>query len=175
MKFLKAQQQLGHMVSDIERFIQEGHYSKDELVLICTEEERANCEAMVDIVVETVSREKLDKESDHPLEKYHLEEKDMAVHEDTIGRGGFILLAKDASTSPHRNDKDARLDSDQSGGADDSHTKEIKKTSDESDMSSAEDLTPPGFGVDFNVPQSYAETHEDVFNPEDPDPDHYRE
>ncbi|SFB88517.1 hypothetical protein SAMN04488102_101263 [Alkalibacterium subtropicum] len=174
MKFLKAQQQIGNMVSDVERFIQEGTYSKDELVLICTEEHRSNCEAMVEIDVETVNTDNLDTENAHPLGKYHLEEKDLTVYDDMIARGGFILLAKDASAPSHRNNKNSMLKRNQSEETDDSHTKEIKNTSDGSDMSSPEDVTPPGFGVDFNPAQSDAETHEDVFNPEDPDPDHHR-
>lgn len=174
MKFLKAQQQIGNMVADVERFIQDENYSKDELVLICTEEHRSNCEAMVEIDVETVSVDDLGKKDDHPLERFHLDEENMDTYENMISRGGFILLSKGAATPSHRDDMNTTLNRDQSTESDESHTKKIKDTSDGSDMSSPEDVTPPGFGVDFNEPQSDAETHEDVFNPEDPDPDNHR-
>lgn len=174
MRFLKAQQQIGNMVADVERFIQEENYSKDELVLICTEEHRSNCEAMVEIDVETVSASELDKEDTKPLEKYQLDDKDMDLYNNMIARGGFVLLAKNSSTPSHRDERDTTLNRDLTDETKESRTKEIEKNPDKSDMSTAEDVTPPGFGVDFNEPQSDAETHEDVLNPEDPDPDNHR-
>lgn len=174
MKFLKAQQQIGNMVADVERFIQQGNYSKDELVLVCTEDHRSNAESMVEIDVETLNAEDLKKDSAGLLKKFQLEEKDMDVYDSMIARGGFILLAKDAATPSHRTDKDTTLNRDVSDETKKARTKDIKDTSDGSDMSSSEDVTAPGFGVDFNEPKSDAQTHEDVFNPEDPDPDNHR-
>ena len=39
---------------------------------------------------------------------------------------------------------------------------------------SSEGIKAPGFGVNLNKPKSDADTHEDVFNPDDPDPDNVR-
>lgn len=172
MKFIYAQQQIGNMVAEIEKYIQNKTYSKDELVLICTEDHRSNCESMVEIDVETVDPNDLSDENSHPLDKYHLEDDNMDVYDDMISRGGFILLAKEAATPSHRNDMNTTFKEDQPKN--DDHTTEIKDTSNEPTEDLSEEITAPGFGVDFNEPQSDAETHEDVFNPEDPNPDNNR-
>lgn len=174
MKFIYAQQQIGNMVAEIEKLIQNKSYSKDELVMICTEEHRSNIESMVEIDIETVSQKDMEDEESHPLEKYHLKEDNMDVYDDMISRGGFILLAKEAATPSHRKDMNTTQNTARSDEKDTSHTKEITKETGATDKASSEDVTAPGFGVEFNEPQSDAQTHEDVLNPEDPDPDNHR-
>lgn len=174
MKYLHAEQQIGNMVAEVEKYIQEKSYSKDELVLICTEEHRSNVESMVEIDVETVDPKEVKETDDHLLDKYDLDDANMDVYDDMITRGGFILLAKEASTPSHRDDMNTTFNEGQADTDDHSHKKEIKDTTEGSDKTSSENVTAPGFGVNFNEPQSDAETHEDVFNPEDPDPDNHR-
>ncbi len=65
MKFLHAEQQIGNMVAEVEKFIQEKSYSKEELVLVCLPEHRSNCESMVEIDVETVDPQDVKDTDDH--------------------------------------------------------------------------------------------------------------
>ena len=174
MKFLHAEQQIGNMVAEVEKFIQEKSYSKEELVLVCLPEHRSNCESMVEIDVETVDPQDVKDTDDHLLEKYDLDEADMDVYDNMIIRGGFILLAKKAAQPSHRDEPSTTFSESQSATDSDSHTKEIEQDPGRAKEPSQENITPPGFGVNFNDPQSDSETHEDVFNPEDPDPDNHR-
>ncbi|MGO1355639.1 hypothetical protein [Alkalibacterium gilvum] len=65
---------------------------------------------------------------------------------------GYVLLVKEANQSNKSGEK---------------HTKNPNSLS-------SEGIKAPGFGVNLNKPKSDADTHEDVFNPDDPDPDNVR-
>ncbi|MDZ7835362.1 MAG: hypothetical protein U5K84_08490 [Alkalibacterium sp.] len=173
MKFLYAQQQIGNMVAEIERLVQNQTYTKDQLILVCTEDHRADSESMVEITVQTVDPKKSDNIKDHPFADLEIEDDGMNVYEHMVSRGGYILLASDIPapdvTEERNADEKSELKEDKSDD-----TKDIKDRPDKSDMSSPEDVTPPGFGVDFNEPKSDADTHEDVLNPKGPNPDNHR-
>jgi len=176
MKFLYAQQQIGNMVAEIEKLVQNHTYTKDQLVLVCTEDRRADSESMVEITVQTVDPKKSDNSKDHPFAVLEIEDDGMNVYEHMVSRGGYILLARDIPAPDVKEEQNAdeksALKEDTSDDTKD--IKDIKDQSEESDMSSPKDVTPPGFGVDFKEPKSDADTHEDALNPKGPNPNNHR-
>ncbi|GEK90943.1 hypothetical protein [Alkalibacterium kapii] len=170
MKILEAKKEAKDMAVVVENYIQKMDYSKDDLLLICSDENKSECEKVRGIENETVNVKELDTDRKETLRKYSLNEADEKRFDDVITQGGFLILLKDSSHSIFSTEEK----SDQSDETDEPHTKKIKDTSKNSDTLSSEGIKAPGFGVDFNEPQSNADTHEDVFNPDDPDPDNLR-
>lgn len=174
MKFVHAEQELEMMVAEIEKYIQNKAFTKDELVLVCSESHRSSSKSMVEIAVDTFEPADLKEEDSHPLEKYHIEKSNLKLYDDMVAKGGYVLLAKEDSTPAHKEEMKTSLANSESDNADASHKKEIEDATGMEEDYTEDSIKAPGFGVNQNEPRSDAETHEDVFNPEDPNPDHRR-
>ena len=177
MKFVTSEQEIEDIAAGIENLIQSGRYQEDELVIICSEEHMSAVESMVQTNIDVIPVEDLSKQTKHFLFERQVEDDGMDLYEDVIRRGGYVLFKKNSSGHSDllgEGVSDESKEAFQSHHSNNSHTKDIKERPDKSDMSSPEDVTPPGFGVDFNEPKSDADTHEDVLNPKGPNPDNHR-
>ncbi|MDN6194705.1 MAG: hypothetical protein L0I88_06705 [Alkalibacterium sp.] len=159
MKVLEANKQTSNLVMTIEKAVQQAQYSVDKLLLVCTEENKKEYEKIPDISSETMNIKDLKSGKTDALKKYNLEEYDQKKFNEAMINNGYVLLVKEANQSNKSGEK---------------HTKNVENTSKNPNSLSSEGIKAPGFGVNLNKPKSDADTHEDVFNPDDPDPDNVR-
>lgn len=140
MKFVTAQQSLEEFATEVENLIQSGAYHANALLVVSLEEHVSELKSMVPIEIESVKEE--DFKNSHPLDGHDLDEKEVSLYDDILRRGGYVLFEKDKEK------------------------KEVVKEEDNKEEDIG--LHAPGFGVDLEEPDSDETSHEDNFNPENP-------